>query len=93
MRLARRVKGVREDTMAHEPEPQAAREPLMAGGAGAAGAGTDYEALLAERDAKIAESEGAIAEAQSSPRRSSCCVRRWTSRNARARGSALSSSS
>lgn len=51
--------------MAHEPEPQAAREPLMAGGAGAAGAGTDYDALLAERDAKIAESEGAIAEAQS----------------------------
>lgn len=33
------------------------------GSAGAAGAGTDYEAHLSERDAKIAELEGAIAEA------------------------------
>ena len=37
--------------------------PLTPGSAGAAGTGTDYEALLAERDAKIAELEGAIAEA------------------------------
>lgn len=48
-----------------EPQ-QAAQEPLTSGGAGAAGAGTDYEALLAERDAKIAELEGAIAEAAKS---------------------------
>lgn len=49
-----------------EPQHQAAQESLTAGGAGAAGAGADYEALLAERDAKIVELEGAIAEAAKS---------------------------
>ena len=52
-----------EGTTAREPEPQATQEPLTVGGSGAADASTDYEALLAERDAKIAELEGAIAEA------------------------------
>lgn len=55
-----------EDLTAREPESQTAREPLTAGssvGAAAVGAATDYEALLAERDAKIAELEGVIAEA------------------------------
>lgn len=49
-----------------EPQQEAAQEPLTSGGAGVAGTGTDYEALLAERDAKIAELEGAIAEAAKS---------------------------
>lgn len=51
---------------AREPRQQATQEPLTSGGADAAGAGTDYEVLLAERDAKIAELEGAIAEAAKS---------------------------
>ena len=50
-----------------EPQQQAAQKPLTGGdsndGATATGAGMDYEALLAERDAKIAELEGTIAEA------------------------------
>lgn len=46
-----------------EANSQAAQEPLTSGDTGAAGAGTNYEVLLAERDAKIAELEGAIAEA------------------------------
>ena len=49
---------------------QAAQKPLTGGdsndGATATGAGMDYEALLAERDAKIAELEGTIAEAAKS---------------------------
>lgn len=49
-----------------EPQQQASQEPLTSGSAGAAGADTDYEALLAERDAKITELEGAIAEAAKS---------------------------
>lgn len=49
------------DEAAREPEPQAAQEPLTSEGADATG--VEYEALLAERDAKIAELEGAIAEA------------------------------
>lgn len=49
-----------------EPQQEAAQEPLTSGGAGVVGTGTDYEALLAERDAKIAELEGAIAEAAKS---------------------------
>lgn len=49
-----------------EPQQQAEAEPLTSGDTGAAGAGADYEALLAERDAKIAELEGAIAEAAKS---------------------------
>ena len=48
---------------AREPRQQATQEPLTSGGADAAGASTDYGALLAERDAKIAVLEGAIAEA------------------------------
>ena len=55
-----------EGEAAREPRQQAAQEPLTPGSAGAAGTGTDYEALLAERDAKIAELEGAIAEAAKS---------------------------
>lgn len=51
---------------AREPRQQATQEPLTSGGADAAGAGTDYEVLLAERDAKIAELEGAIVEAAKS---------------------------
>lgn len=47
-------------------QQQEAQEPLTSGSAGAVGAGTDYEALLAERDAKIAELEGAITEAAKS---------------------------
>lgn len=54
-----RVEGATE----HEPESQAAQEPLIIGSVDAAGEGMDYEALLAKRDAKIAELEGAIAEA------------------------------
>ncbi len=50
-----------------ELQQQAAQKPLTGGdsndGATATGAGMDYEALLAERDAKIAELEGTIAEA------------------------------
>lgn len=46
-----RVEGATE----HEPESQATQEPLIIGSAGAEGEGTDYEALLAKRDAKIAE--------------------------------------
>ena len=50
-----------------EPQQQAAQNPLTGGdsndGATATGAGMDYEALLAECDAKIAELEGTIAEA------------------------------
>ncbi|WP_346695756.1 hypothetical protein [Thermophilibacter mediterraneus] len=38
----------------------------MVGSSGEVGAGADYEALLAERDAKIVELEGAIAEAAKS---------------------------
>ena len=49
------------DEAAREPEPQAAQEPLTSEGADATG--VEYEALLAERDAKIAELEGASAEA------------------------------
>ena len=53
-----------------EPLLQAAQNPLTGGdsndGATATGAGMDYEALLAERDAKIAELEGTIAEAAKS---------------------------
>lgn len=52
-----------EGATEHESESQAAQKPLIIGSAGAAGEGTDYEALLAERDVKIAEMEGAIAEA------------------------------
>ncbi|OUN88447.1 hypothetical protein [[Collinsella] massiliensis] len=55
-----------ECTTAHEPESQAAQEPLTGGDAGAHDAGADYGALLAERDAKIEELEGAIAEAAKS---------------------------
>ena len=55
-----------EDTAAREPESQATQEPLMVGSSGEVGAGADYEALLAERDAKIVELEGAIAEAAKS---------------------------
>lgn len=51
---------------AREPRQQATQEPLTSGGADAAGTGTDYEVLLAERDAKIAELEGAIVEAAKS---------------------------
>lgn len=51
---------------ARDPRQQATQEPLTSGGADAAGAGTDYEVLLAERDAKIAELEGAIVEAAKS---------------------------
>ena len=54
--------GRSEGAAAREPRQQATQEPLTSGGAGAAGAGTDYEALLAERDAKIAELEEAITE-------------------------------
>lgn len=46
-----------------EPQWEAAQEPMMAGSVGATDAGTDYKALLAERDAKIAELEGAVSEA------------------------------
>lgn len=53
-----------------EPQQQAAQKPLTGGdsndGATATGAGMDYEALLAERDAKIAELEDTIAEAAKS---------------------------
>lgn len=53
-----------------ELQQQAAQKPLTGGdsndGATATGAGMDYEALLAERDAKIAELEGTIAEAAKS---------------------------
>lgn len=58
-----------EGMTAREQEPQAAQEPLTNGGDGtgdgaaATGASADYEALLAERDARIEELEGAIAEA------------------------------
>ena len=63
-----KARGLQEaNSRAAQDEPQQeAQEPLTAGSAGAAGAGTDYEALLAERDAKIAELEGAIAEAAKS---------------------------
>lgn len=53
-----------------EPQQQVAQKPLTGGdsndGATAKDAGMDYEALLAERDAKIAELEGTIAEAAKS---------------------------
>lgn len=51
-----------------EPQQQVQAESLTVGGTDAtgAGAGADYKALLAERDAKIAELEGAIAEAAKS---------------------------
>lgn len=55
-----------EGTAAREPQQQAAQEPLTDGNAGTTGTGTDYEAPLVERDAKIAELEGAIAEAAKS---------------------------
>ena len=62
-----RTKGT---TAQGEPQQQAAQEPLMVGdavdGAAPTDAGADYEALLAERDARIAELEGAIAEAAKS---------------------------
>ena len=58
-----------EGTAARGPRQQAAQEPLTPGSAGAAGTGTDYEALLAERDAKIAELEGRLRRRQSPPRR------------------------
>ena len=56
-----------EGTTARESQQQAAQELLTGSdGAEATGADTDYEALLAERDAKIAELEEAIAEAAKS---------------------------
>ena len=60
-----KARGLQEaNRQAEQGEPQqAAQEPLTPDSAGAAGAGTDYEALLANRDAKIAGLEGAIAEA------------------------------
>lgn len=63
-----KARGLQEaNRQAAQGEPQQeAQEPLTVGSSGAAGAGTDYEALLAERDAKIAELEGAIAEAAKS---------------------------
>lgn len=63
-----KARGLQEaNRQAEQGEPQqAAQEPLTPDSAGAAGAGTDYEALLANRDAKIAELEGAIAEAAKS---------------------------
>lgn len=47
--------GCTEGTAAREQESQASREVLTGGSVGAVGAGTDFEAHLAERDAKIAE--------------------------------------
>lgn len=58
--------GRTEGASAHESEPQAAQEPLTGGSAGEEGGRADYEALLAERDARITELEGAIAEAAKS---------------------------
>lgn len=49
-----------------EPQQEAAQEPVTGADIGANAASTDYEVLLAERDAKIAELEGAIAEAAKS---------------------------
>lgn len=58
-----KARGLQEaNSQAAQGEPhREAQEPLTPGGAG-----TDYEALLAERDAKIAELEGAITEAAKS---------------------------
>ena len=64
-----KAQGLREagsQAVQGEPESQAAQGPLTGDSAVATDAGADYEALLAERDAKIAELEGAIAEAAKS---------------------------
>ena len=53
----------------------------------------DYEAVLKERDERIAALEGKIAERQRRPRVPRCCARRWTSFAARARSNAWASSS
>lgn len=64
-----KAQGLREagsQAVQGEPESQAAQGPLTGDSAVATDAGADYEALLAERDAKIAELKGAIAEAAKS---------------------------
>ena len=64
-----KAQGLREagsQAVQGEPESQAAQGPLTGDGAAATDAGADYEALLAERDARIVELEGAIAEAAKS---------------------------
>lgn len=54
--------------MACTPESHTAQKPLKDGGVGEAEAGTNYEALLSKRNAKVAELEGMIAETAEAPR-------------------------